>query len=74
MNTMKALLFGSVEKIVLHCAQTRAEEAIRTHIRPEFSETVPLRIEPPLLGMEYVQIHYSAGIFSEAHADIMVIN
>ena len=73
MNRLKALFFGSVEKIVVHCAATRAEETIKTRIRPEFGETAPVSIEPPMLGMEYVQINYSAGLLRVAHADVMVI-
>jgi hypothetical protein len=73
MNSMKALLFGSVEKIVLHCAETRVEATLRDHIRPEFSHSVPVSIQPAMLGMEYVQIHYSAGLLRSAHADVMVL-
>ena len=64
----------AVEKIVIHCAATRDEELIRDRIRPDFSDSVPVSIEPSMLGMEYVQVHYSAGLLRPAHADVMVIN
>jgi hypothetical protein len=73
MTRMKALLFGSVEKIVLHCAPTRVEDVIKTHIQPEFSASVPVSIQPTLLGVEHIQVHYSAGLLRGAHADIMVL-
>ena len=73
MDRMKALLFGSVEKIVLHCAPARVEDTIRDHIRPEFSPSVPVSIEPAMLGMEFMQVHYSAGLLRCAHADVMVL-
>ena len=73
MNRMKALLFGSVEKVVIHCAPARVEETIRTHVRPDFSPAVPVSIEPTMLGVEYMQVHYSAGLLRAAHADVMVL-
>ena len=73
MNRMKALLFGSVEKIVIHCAPARIEETIQTHVRPGFSPSVPVTIEPTMLGVEYMQVHYSAGLLRAAHADVMVL-
>ena len=72
MSRMKALLFGSVEKIVIHCAETEAKQAFENRIRREFAESVPVSVQPPMLGMEYVQVHYSAGLLRVAHADIMV--
>jgi hypothetical protein len=74
MNSVKSFLFGAVEKIVIHCAATRDEELIRDRIRPDFSDSVPVSIKPSMLGMEYVQVHYSAGLFRPAHADVMVIS
>ena len=74
MNSVKSFLFGAVEKIVIHCAATRDEELIRDRIRPDFSDAVPVSIEPSMLGMEYVQVHYSAGLLRPAHADVMVIS
>lgn len=72
-NRMKALLFGSVEKIVIHCAPARIEETIKTHVRPEFSPAIPVCVEPTMLGVEYMQVHYSAGLLRSAHADVMVL-
>ena len=74
MNSVKSFLFGAVEKIVIHCAATRDEELIRDRIRPDFSDSVPVSIKPSMLGMEYVQVHYSAGLLRPAHADVMVIS
>lgn len=74
MNSVKSFLFGAVEKIVIHCAATRDEELIRDRIRPDFSDSVPVSIRPSMLGMEYVQVHYSAGLLRPAHADVMVIS
>ena len=73
LNRMKALLFGSVEKIVIHCAPTRVEETLKTHVRPEFSPAVPVSIEPTMLGVEYMQVHYSAGLLRCAHSDVLVL-
>ncbi len=73
MNRMKGFLFGTVEKIVLHCAATRVEATMRDHIMPEFNSSIPVSVQPALLGMEYVQVHYSAGLFRSAHADVMVL-
>ena len=73
MNRMKAFLFGSVEKIVIHCTPARVEETIRTHVAPDFSASVPVSIQPTMLGMEYMQVHYSAGLLRCAHADVMVL-
>jgi len=74
MNSVTSFLFGAVEKIVIHCAATRDEELIRDRIRPDFSDSVPVSIQPSMLGMEYVQVHYSAGLLRPAHADVMVIS
>lgn len=73
MNRIKALLFGSIEKIVIHCAATRVEDTIRNLIQPEFQSSVPVSIEPAMLGVEYLQVHYSAGLLRCAHADVMVL-
>ena len=73
MTSMTALLFGSIEQIVLHCAAARIESALDAHVRPLFSPSIAVSIQPPILGMEYVQIHYSAGLLRCAHADVMVI-
>ena len=44
-----------------------------THVRPDFSPAVPVSIEPTMLGVEYMQVHYSAGLLRAAHADVMVL-
>ena len=74
MNSVKAFLFGAVEKIVIHCAATSRKELIWDRMRRDPSDCVPVLINPPMLGMEYVQVHYSTGLLSRAHADVMVIN
>jgi hypothetical protein len=73
MNRMKAFLFGSVEKIVIHCAPARVEDTLKTHVQPEFSPSVPVSIQPTMLGVEFMQVHYSAGLLRCAHADVMVL-
>ncbi len=72
-DSVKALLFGSVEKIVVHCASAGVEKAIRNHIRCKFSPSIPVSVEPPMLGVEYMQVHYSGGLLRGAHADVMVL-
>ena len=73
MNNVKSFLFGAVEKIVIHCAATSRKDLICDRIQPGFGDCVPVLINPPMLGMEYVQVHYSAGLLRPAHADVMVI-
>ena len=73
MNRMKAFLFGSVEKIVIHCAPARVEDTLKTHVAPAFGPSIPVSIRPPLLGVDHMQIHYSAGWLRCAHADVMVL-
>ncbi len=73
MNRMKALLFGSVEKIVIHCAPARVEDTLKAHVAQQFSPSVPVSIQPTMLGVDHMQIHYSAGWLRCAHADVMVL-
>ena len=73
MNRMKAFLFGSVEKIVIHCAPAGVEEALKTHVAREFSSSVPVTVLPAMLGVEYLLVHYSAGLLRCAHADVVVL-
>ncbi len=72
-NGLKAFLFGSIEKIVIHCAPGRIEETITRHIQPAFSASIPVSVEGAKLGVEYMQVHYSAGLLRCAHADVMVL-
>ena len=73
MNRVKSFLFGAVEKIVIHCAATSRKDLIWDRMRRDCADCVPVLINPPMLGMEYVQVHYSAGLLRPAHADVMVI-
>lgn len=73
MKSVKSFLFGAVEKIVIHCAATSRKDLIWDRIGSEISDCAPVLMKPPMLGMEYVQVHYSAGLLCPAHADVMVI-
>ena len=73
MNSVKSFLFGTVEKIVIHCAAANRKDLVWDRIRPGDSDSVPVLVNPPMLGMEYIKVHYSAGLLRPAHADVMVI-
>ncbi len=76
MNRLHAFLFGSIESIDIHSDSSDGQE-LRTKALASigiFDAPVPVRMQPALLGADYVLVQYKAGLLREAHADVLVLN
>jgi hypothetical protein len=76
MNRLHAFLFGSIERIDIHSDSSDGQE-LRTKALASigiFDAPVPVRMQPALLGADYVLVQYKAGLLREAHADVLVLN
>ena len=75
---LKALLFGEVRKVDIHCGCPD----VATRLRQRVSETIALDLQgsdvvavsiKPSCEVDYALVHYTAGLLSPAHADVMVL-
>ena len=75
---LKALLFGEVRKVDIHCGcpdmasrlRARVAERIERDLRDP--APVPVSIQPSR-DVDYALVHYTAGLLRPAHADVMVL-
>jgi hypothetical protein len=75
MEMLKAFLFGSVKKIDVCCKS----DLSGTHIRAGLlASLAALNLQVPIHvkhsgDVDYILVHFSAGLLSSEHADIMPI-
>lgn len=76
LDRLKGMLFGSIRKIDIHCGSAAVGTMVKSGIVASlagFHVSVPIFVKPPERDVEFVTVHYNAGLFRPAHADVMVL-
>jgi hypothetical protein len=76
MERIKALLFGSISAIEIHTVSEQTGDTLRNGLVASLrllGPQVPVSIKPARLNVEFVMVHYRAGLLRPAHADVTVL-
>jgi len=75
---LKALLFGEVRKVDIHCGCPQVASRLRARvaetIERDLGEAAAVAVSiQPSRDVDYALVHYTAGLLRPAHADVMVL-